>query len=129
MPNRSYKDTAVQLALERSYARIDQARSSVDASRSTMSTSRERINSSRAILDKISARYFDDIVSVSEFYTLSAMDDECISEIVDDFIAAYLESRDTGDETGADVIQNALKIIGRYLAKELGPKDAGVVMN
>jgi hypothetical protein len=81
------------------------------------------------MLDKISARSLGDSVPSSRADLLSTMDDEAISEMVDDFITAYLEARDTGDETGADVIQNALKIIARYLAKELGPKEAGVVVN
>ncbi|MCJ2037369.1 hypothetical protein MKK55_00075 [Methylobacterium sp. J-059] len=129
MPNRAYNDTAAQLAIKQTYARIGRTQASINASLSAMATSRETISSARAMLDKISARSLGDSAPSSGADLLSTMDDEAISEMVGDFSTAYLEARDTRDETGADVIQNALKIIARYLAKELGPKEAGVVMN
>ncbi|TXN41797.1 hypothetical protein FV227_06015 [Methylobacterium sp. WL119] len=129
MPKRVYKDTAVQLALERSYACIDRSRSSADAFYSVMSTSRQAINSSRAILENIAARSVDDSDHTSGADFLSAMEDEAINTMVDDFITAYLEASDTGDEAGAEVIQKALIVVGRFLATKLGPKEAGVLMN
>ncbi|MFK5600102.1 hypothetical protein ACFZ8E_24350 [Methylobacterium sp. HMF5984] len=57
------------------------------------------------------------------------MDDVAVNIMVDDFIAAYLEACDTGDEARAEVIQKALIVVGRFLATKLGPKAAGVLMN
>lgn len=55
-----------------------------------------------------------------------SVDDDTISQFVDDLAAAYAAARETGDDVGVEVYGKALETIGRYLAVEIGPKAAGM---
>ena len=56
-------------------------------------------------------------------------DESELEELADDLIAAFKAASAMGDEEGQRLLAVALKLIGRHLAMQVGPKAAGVVMN
>ncbi|MGU3542603.1 hypothetical protein [Methylobacterium sp. A52T] len=56
--------------------------------------------------------------------------DECdLDEMTDDLIGAFKTASAVGDDEGRALFANALMLVGRHLATQISPKDAGVVMN
>lgn len=52
-----------------------------------------------------------------------------LEESIDDLITAFKTASALGDEDKRTLFANALMMIGRHLATQVGPKAAGVIMN
>lgn len=52
-----------------------------------------------------------------------------LEEMIDDLITAFKTASAVGDDDRRKFFANALMLIGRYLAMQVGPRAAGVVMN
>ncbi len=56
-------------------------------------------------------------------------DESNLEEMIDDLIAAYKAASAYGDDSERTLFANALMLIGRHLAMQVGPRAAGVIMN
>ena len=56
-------------------------------------------------------------------------DESDLEDMIDDLIAAYKAASAYGDDGERILFANALMQIGRYLATQVGPRAAGVIMN
>ena len=125
----AYSGSAIRSGIDQSRARIEKSRRILEVSYHVIGTARQAINTSRERLRTLPTRSIDAEDQVASPNALVAMDSDTLSEMSNDLIAAYLAAQETGDEAGVEVIGKALEVIGRYIAKKLGPKAAGVVMN
>ncbi|TXN80290.1 hypothetical protein [Methylobacterium sp. WL8] len=125
----AYSASVIRCGIDQSHTRIEKSRRILDASYHAIGTARQAINTSRARLQALPERSIDADNKIANHNAIVVMNIDTIAERSDDLIAAYVAARETGDEAGVEVFGKALEIIGRHLAKELGPKAAGVVMN
>jgi hypothetical protein len=56
-------------------------------------------------------------------------DESHLDEMTDDLIAAYQTATAVGNDELQGLLAGALKLIGRHLATQVGPKAANVIMN
>lgn len=56
-------------------------------------------------------------------------DESDLEELTDDLIAAFKTASAVGDDNGRRLFANALILVGRHFATQVGPKAAGVNMN
>ncbi|TXM73786.1 hypothetical protein FV226_08195 [Methylobacterium sp. WL12] len=129
MPKHVFIDQVVQSELKHSRKRLNHSWGVLQSSRSIIDASREAIRKSRTLLRSLPERSIDGAEQEIVQNPLLAMDDEAISHLVDNLIAAYLEACATGDDTDIETIGKALKIIGTHLASEIGPKAAGMPLS
>ena len=101
---------------------IEQTRSAIDRSRAAIRSSRTRFSAPPQATEPT--------VSATAGRTLLAdLSADALDAIVDDFSAAYLEAEATGNDETAEIVRQALVVLGRHLALELGPKAAGVTIS
>lgn len=65
---------------------------------------------------------------VEAFMAATSLSEDDLGSVADDLIAAYTDALDA-DEEQAKLFAGALHQIGCYLAKQLGPKAAGLTLN
>lgn len=101
---------------------IEQTRSAIDRSRAAIRFSRTRFSGPPQATEPA--------VSASAVRTrLADLSAEALDTLVGDLSAAYLEAEATGNDETAEIVRQALVVLGRHLARELGPKAAGVPIN
>ena len=61
--------------------------------------------------------------------SLLGLDESDLDVMTDNLIAALRTASEVGDDDGCALFGEALMVIGRHLAAQIGPKAAGVVMN
>ena len=129
MLKRVYSDPIAQGQLDRTDTCLERSRSVLKTFRSLITESREAMRSSRELIKSLPQRSIDGAEQAIARNPLLAMDDETISDLVDDLTASYQMDCATDDDKAMTVTREALKVIGRHLAKEIGPKAAGVPLS
>ncbi|TXM68942.1 hypothetical protein FV226_19210 [Methylobacterium sp. WL12] len=115
--------------IRQSRRRIGDANDLMERSRSAIERSRAAIRSSHTQI-AAPTRATASATPTSAARTLLAdLSADALDAIVDDFSAAYLEAEATGNDETAEIVRQALVVLGRHLAHELGPKAAGVQIN
>ncbi|MDP4027198.1 hypothetical protein Q8W71_31995 [Methylobacterium sp. NEAU 140] len=67
--------------------------------------------------------------AVSRVLAAAGMDDSDLDGLIGDLIAAYKEACALGDEAAQALLGKALWRIGHHIARQVGPKAAGVVLS
>lgn len=110
--NRSLRSAAKSEELLRSDSRpVDYARLSVE------------------MVTLLSASAKDAEVSRAETDPLSTLSGDEFEQVIADLMAAHSDAIHAGDTETIQIIENALRVIGRHLASALGPKGSGMRTN
>lgn len=67
--------------------------------------------------------------AVPQALALLGLSEDDLGDLVDDLIAAHTAARAWGDDEARASTGHALTLIGRYLARQIGPRAAGVALN
>ena len=115
--------------IRQSRRRIGDANDLMERSRSAIERSRAAIRSSHTQIAAPTQATASAAPASAARTLLADLSADALDAIVDDFSAAYLEAEATGNDETAEIVRQALVVLGRHLALELGPKAAGVQIN
>lgn len=124
-----YDKSKPKAQIAQSFRRIERPSRLIAPSQVAIDRSHEAIRSSNARLVSPTHEPERDVCIGTVQAFLSGGDGAAMGAILEELFPAYLEAAATGDDETADTLRKALLILGRHLARALGPKLAGAAIN